>query len=178
MCLLVVHLTLHWCSLVLFGGASLQFATIIPWCYILTKKCLLATHYYCSMVHRCCSLTLLLLLLNISLPIVCFCCSPTPHYSFWLFPNTSLLLFTFVTIVHFHYYTSTQHATHKINYILTYCSLPMFHFYSLLLFTFGFIPLQFGTSSFLYKCGKRSLKFWFFQIKTSSSSFQIQISSR
>lgn len=169
-CCIVVHLCClvvpHCNSLLLFLDGT--FLLKMPTCYSL-------------LLFNGASLLFLDLVVAITLhllPIVCFCCSPTPHYSFWLFPNTSLLLFTFVIIVHFHYYTSTQHATHKIRYLLAYCSLLMFQFYSLLLFTFGFIPLWFGTSPNVYKCGRKSLKFWFFQIKASSSSFQIQVHSR
>jgi hypothetical protein len=167
-CCIVIHLcclvVFHCNSLLLFLDATfllknaylltiiiVQWCVVVaPWpcCYYLTFHCLLFV--FVASQH----LT------------THFDYSPTLHYYYLL------LLFIFI-ITHQHNMLHTKLSTF---WPIVPCQcFNSTHYYYLLLVLFLFnlvLPLMF------YKCGRRSLKLWFFQIKASSSSFQIQVSSR
>jgi hypothetical protein len=81
-------------------------------------------------------------------------------YPLLMFPNTSLL-FTIESC----YWTTMQCKMWPSSNTFLTCCFPSPCCCLLLLFTFGFALLQFGTSpSYLCRCEKRSLKFQIFQV--------------
>jgi hypothetical protein len=170
-CCIVIHLcclvVLPCNSLLLFPNvtflvknAYLLFIIIVQWCIVVAPwPCC----YYYLKFHY-----LLFVFVAPQHLTIHFDYSPTLHYYYLLL----LLLFIFI-ITHKH---NMQHTKLGTFWPIVPCQCFIStHCYYLLLVLFLFnlvLPLIF------YKCGRRSLKFWFFQIKTSSNSFKIQVSSR
>lgn len=170
-CCIVIHLcclvVLHCNSLLLFLDATFLLKNAYLLTIIIVQWCVVVAPWPCCCYYLTFHCLLFVFVASQHL-ITHFDYSPTLHCYYLLL----LLLFIFI-ITHQH---NMQHTKLSTFWPIVPCQcFNSTHYYYLLLVLFLFdlvLPLMF------YKCGRRSLKLWFFQIKASSSSFQIQVCSR